>query len=147
MTKPKRGRKNLESPTPKSIKVGFTLNDKPFRWSFEKCLWQHEGWQDCESIQFFTEHIISKLQKLENVTWQEILDASGGKSDGRGNNNHFIPATKLPYDERKIFAKLGYMKDFEKVFSLRLSGKERLIGVVDMNVFEILWFDAKHKFF
>lgn len=147
MAKPKRGRKIFEPPTPKSIKVGFKLNDKPFRWSFEICLWQHEGWQACEGLQFFAEHIISKLQELETVTWQEILNATGGKSDGHGNNNHFINATKLPGDERHKFIELGYMRIFEKVFSLRLAGKERLIGVVDMNIFKILWFDAQHKFF
>ena len=147
MTRQKGARKKNVAPTPKSLKDGFHLNDKNFRWSFEKCSWAHDGWQNCKDIQFFVEHIISKLQELENVKWQEILDASGGKSEGHGNNNHFINGTKLPAQERREFIGRGFMRDFEKVFSLRLSGKERLIGVVDLNVFKILWFDANHKIF
>lgn len=147
MARQKGAREKNIPPTPKSLRDGFRLNDKSFRWSFENCLWTHDGWQDCKGLQFFVEHIISKLQELEKVNWQEILNASGGKSEGHGNNNHFINGTELPLEERRKFIELGYMRDFEKVFSLRLSGKERLIGIVDLNVFKILWFDAKHKFF
>jgi hypothetical protein len=75
------------------------------------------------------------------------LDASGGKAVGHGNNNHFIAANQLPRIERKAFIKEGYMDLYDKVFSLRLSGTERLIGVVNMNCFEILWFDPSHTFF
>ena len=138
--------KNIQ-PTPKTIKDAYKLYEKTFRWSFEKCLWNHKGWRDCQTLQFFTEHIISKLQEFEKMTWQEILNASGGKSEGHGNNNHFISGIELPLEERKVFIELGYMRDFEKVFSLRLSGKERLIGIVDLNIFKVLWFDANHRFF
>ena len=81
------------------------------------------------------------------MRWQEILNASGGKSEGHGNNSHFINGTELPTAERRTFIELGYMRDFEKVFSLRLSGKERLIGVVVFNIFKVLWFDANHLLF
>ncbi|MCR5833118.1 MAG: hypothetical protein K6G55_00470 [Selenomonadaceae bacterium] len=50
-------------------------------------------------------------------------------------------------DEKREFITLNYMRDFEKVFSLRLTGKGRLIGIVDINIFYILWFDAEHKIF
>ena len=139
--------KHLNTVTPKSIKTAFHLNEKIFRWSFENCLWEHKCWQKCESIKFFVEHVISKLQQFETMKWQEILDSSGGKTEGRGNNNHFIKATELPKEEQKKFIKLDYMNKFDEVFSLRLSGRERLIGVVDLNIFKILWFDANHELF
>lgn len=147
MSRQKGSRKKNIQPTPKSLKDGFHLNDKFFSWSFEKSIWEHDGWRDCKDAQFFVEHIISKLQKLESVKWQEILNASGGKSVGHGNNNHFILGMELPTVEKEQFIKQGYMRDFERVFSLRLSGKERLIGVVDLNVFKILWYDKEHRFF
>lgn len=147
MAKAKRQREKIFEPSPKSIKKGFHLNSEKFHWSFEKCLWEHGGWRDCKDIKFFVEHMVSKLQELEKSTWQEILTAAGGKSEGHGNNNHFINGINLPSEERRKFIELDYMRDYEKVFSLRLSGRERLIGVVDLNVFNILWFDANHKFF
>ena len=148
MGKSKGGRKKPpQAPTPKSIKPGFNLNKSPFRWSFEKCFWEHKGWQKL-NVQNFAEKIISKLQNFETMIWQKILDPSGGKSEGHGNNNHFVDATQLPKDARKAFVEHNFDEDYEeKVFSLRLSAKERLIGVVDMGVFKILWFDADHEFF
>lgn len=143
----KKGRQNFPDTNPKSIKVGFSLNEQPFKWTFEDCLWEHEGWKDCKDLKFFSENILSKLQNLESQKWQEILNSSGGKAEGHGNNNHFITGDKLPREEKITFIKLGYMENYEKVFSLRLSAKERLIGVVDMNNFRILWYDAKHRFF
>ena len=141
------GRTKIPNQRPKSIRTGFSLNDLFFKWNFSKCLWEHKCWGDCKDLKFFVENILSKLQNLESQKWQEILNSSGGKSEGHGNNSHFIMGDKLPRDEKLEFIKLGYMEKYEKVFSLRLSAKERLIGVVDMNVFQILWYDAKHKFF
>ena len=143
----KTGRTKIPNQRKKLLRESFSLNDSIFKWTFENCLWEHKGWEDCKSLRMFSENILSKLQNFETQKWQEILDSSGGKSEGHGNNNHFIIADKLPRDEKIIFIKLGYMEKFEKVFSLRLSAKERLIGFVDLNVFNILWYDAKHNFF
>ena len=146
MTK-KSGRTKTPIQRPKLLRESFSLNSSTFKWSFENCLWEHKGWEDCKSLRQFSENILSKLQNLESQTWQEILNSSGGKSEGHGNNNHFITGDNLPKEEKFDFIKRGYMAKYEKVFSLRLSAKERLIGFVDLNVFNILWYDAKHKFF
>lgn len=142
----KKGRKEVPLETPKSIKAIFNLNDAPFRWSFEKCFWKDSCWQDCESLRFFVEHIISKLQDFETMKWQEILDASGGKSEGHGNNSHWIKMGELSREAKEKIFKSKYLEGYEKIFSLRLSGKERLFGVVDLGMFFILWYDARHEF-
>ncbi len=146
MTK-KSGRTKTPQERPKLLRESFSLNNSIFKWTFENCLWEHKGWEDCKNLRQFSENILSKLQNLESQKWQEILDSSGGKAEGHGNNNHFITGDKLPKEEKTIFIRLGYMARYEKVFSLRLSARERLIGFVDLNVFNILWYDAKHKFF
>ena len=143
----KSGRCHTPSQRPKLFREKFSLNDSVFKWTFENCLWDHEGWEDCKDLKSFAENILNKLQNLESQKWQEILNASGGKVEGHGNNNHFVTADKLPRNERFVFIKLGYMEKYEKVFSLRLSAKERLIGFVDLNVFHVLWYDAEHRFF
>lgn len=145
--KKKVSRSQMPSERPKLLRESFSLNNSIFKWTFSNCQWEHNGWKDCTDLKFFAEHILSKLQNFETQTWQEILDSSGGKAEGHGNNNHFIMGDKLPRDEKMIFIKFGYMEKYEKVFSLRLSAKERLIGFVDLNIFNILWYDAKHKFF
>ena len=147
MVTKKFGRTHIPKKQPKLLKDSFSLNDKLFRWTFEHCIWEHCGWRNCIDLKFFADKIIFKLQEYEKQTWQDILNASGGKSEGHGNNNHFINGGALPKAEKEQFIKLKYMEKYEKVFSLRLSAKERLIGFVDLNVFHILWFDANHEFF
>lgn len=143
----KRARQCAPKEQLKSLKDAYHLNDKYFKWTFKDCHWNHSGWLACKDLKFFAEHIIDKLQSYEQQTWQEILNASGGKAEGKGNNSHFIIGSQLPRDEKSLFIKSGYMEKYEKVFSLRLTGKERLIGFVDLNVFHVLWFDAEHKIF
>lgn len=142
----KKGRNlNKLTPTiPKSIAVDFKLNDKPFRWTLKYCLWQHFGWniEPCKLA-----NIVCTLQELESRTWGDIKFDSGGKSKGHGTNSHFIPISQLPKREAKEYLKLGYSDKFDKIFSLRISSLERLIGVVDMGLFKILWFNPNHDFF
>ena len=142
----KRGRdpQKIGSVVPKSIKAGFRLDDSLFKWTLKYCIWQHEGWDI--SVPKLAD-IVSTLQNLESRKWGEIKADSGGKAEGHGTNSHFISIAKLPKAEAREYLKLGYRDKYDKVFSLRLSSLERLIGVVDMNVFRILWFDPKHEFF
>ena len=73
MGKSKGGRKKPpQAPTPKSIKSGFNLNKSPFRWSFEKCFWEHKGWQKL-NVQNFAEKIISKLQTKYRTQARELM--------------------------------------------------------------------------
>jgi hypothetical protein len=145
----KQGRSKYPGEYKKPTKEGNQRNNKHFIWSLKKCLWEHRGWKkDCEGVQFFAEYIIAKLKDFETMTWQEILDASGGKRCGNGNNHHAISANRLPKAERIEFIKKKYMTDYEEVFSLRLTGQMRLVGIIDdINVFYILWFDRYHAFF
>ena len=132
----------------KQLTNKFKINDKYFKWSLVYCHWEHGNWKNPQiDIPFFVEHIVSKLQNYETQTWQEVLNASGGKSEGNGNNNHFILATKLPKKEQTYYMEKKYMRKFDKVFSLRLSGKERLIGFIDGVIFRVLWYDNSHTFF
>ena len=52
------------------------------------------------------------------------------------------------YVHNKKLQSLKYLsKDLRTVFSLRLKGKLRLIGLIDENtgVFKVIWYDAKHE--
>ncbi|RKZ46349.1 MAG: hypothetical protein DRR00_24365, partial [Candidatus Parabeggiatoa sp. nov. 3] len=37
-----------------------------------------------------------------------------------------------------------HQDDIDELFSLRLSGKERLWGILDNHILKILWWDANH---
>ena len=139
-------RKQQFLPQSKSFKPNYRWNDKLFRWKFEKCFWEHENWLNIPSVKIFVNNIISKLQDFETMTWQEILNAAGGKPKGKGNNNHFVDVNKLPVKEKKLLDDCGYAELYKEIFSLRLSGKERLFGVVDSSIFYVLLYDPNHEF-
>jgi len=86
--------------------------------------------------------IYSKLRNFETITWQEILNASGGRS--RGNNNHKIPINELVPKARKRLKDLK-LDNISHLFSLRLTGEIRIWGILDGFVFRLLWFDPKHQ--
>ena len=143
----RQGRSQVPSFAQKTLKTGFSRNPERFQWSLEYCCWDHAGWRHVSSLQEFAERIINKLKNLETQTWQEVQNASGGKSPGHGNNSHFINASYLPTDAAQYFEEKGYKDAYDEIFSLRLSGLERLIGVADKAVFRVIWYDPEHKFF
>ena len=88
--------------------------------------------------------IISKLRNFETMTWQEILDASGGRKRGNGNNNHEVPVSDLIAAARKRLKELK-LDDQTSLFSLRLKGKQRIWGILDGHVLRLLWHDDNHQ--
>lgn len=145
MGKQKKHRDKFPDFAKKSIKDSFKLDEQLFSWTLQDCLWNNDCWQ--LSAQELSERIIAKLQQFETQYWREIKSASGGKSQGNGTNSHFIEGIYLPLPAKKVFIEKGYMRKYENVFSSRLSGKERLIGFVDMAKFHVLWYDPEHEFF
>lgn len=129
----------------KRLKNFSTRNDKFFKWSFNKCSWSSGGWDCFGELKDFVDNIISKLQDYETMTWQEIESASGGKSVGHGNNNHFIDIINIPnrYLSMLSFRVIG--GEYDKVFSLRLTAKERLFGIVEGAIFYVIWYDKDHS--
>jgi hypothetical protein len=86
--------------------------------------------------------IIDKLKSFETMTWQEIFDASGGRA--HGNNNHDVPVNDLDVAARKRLKDLQ-LDDLSSLFSLRLTGTQRIWGILDGNVLKILWLDNNHE--
>jgi hypothetical protein len=94
------------------------------------------NWQRIENTKAFQE-ILKKLANFEARTWGQI---EGDQEEG----SHFIKVCDLSSKAQK---RLEYLKldEVEELFSLRLSGKERLFGIVDRFIFKILWYDAEHQ--
>jgi len=123
---------NPENYHKKKITWGFGLLDRdgPFGWSnvAPGLLW--------ETIWPF-------LKSLETMTIAEILRASGGRGAGGGNNSHNVPVGDLSQEANKRLGAIG-MDDLEEMFSLRISGKQRILGKLEGNILKIMWFDPDH---
>src|SRR5680860_465510 len=92
-----------------------------------KGLW---GWQDV-SRDTVVERILSKLAHFETMTFPDIERAVKG--------SHNVSYNQLCRDAQKR------LEDLDQIFSLRLSGKERIWGIREGNVLRILWWDPKHQ--
>lgn len=141
----KRPKRNID----KSVKQSNTRRNydtELFKWSFKDCFYEHQSWGTLGACDLIVE-IIHKLESYETQIWTDLKNASGGKRDKGGSNNHFIDATKLPNSLRKEYIRRNLMESYDRVFSLRLTGTKRLIGYVRQGVFYILWYDPNHQIF
>lgn len=93
------------------------------------------GWHILPIDQF--SYVKEKLSNFESMTWRDIL------VDGR-KFNHLIETDKLIKPARDRLEELG-QNDLEEILSLRLSGKERVWGVLDRGSLNLLWWDPDHK--
>ena len=113
------------------------LKMKPV-WAFSRVK-QIEKWTIyCDD---FNKTVIPKLKDFEGMTLNEIKQQTHDKSNK--SSNHF-----LKYDDLTIAAKkeVDEQKDnLDGLFSLRINNMKRLVGILEINVFYILWYDQKHE--
>jgi hypothetical protein len=104
-------------------------------WQFNEIDWNGPwGWHQLEANKW--QEILTKLGHFETRTWADI------KSDG---NNHTVDIQNSPNPE--VLKRLTeiHQDDIDELFSLRLSGKERLWGILDNHILKILWWDMNHE--
>lgn len=106
----------------------------PIRWSFSLLDMKGPfGWSTC-SIQLLEEVLKPRLSSFETMTWAEI----------EGGQNHAIQRSQLSKEAEKRLVEIK-RDDIDEVFSLRIDGKKRVIGVRDKDIFMFLWWDPEHK--
>jgi hypothetical protein len=104
-------------------------------WRFSLLDWDGPwGWHNVEANKW--QEILQKLGHFETRTWTDI------KSDG---NNHTVWIKNSPNPETQKRLVELHLDDIHELFSLRLSGKERLWGILDRYILNILWWDPYHE--
>ena len=80
--------------------------------------------------------IIRKLGDFETMTWGQIQGGDTG--------SHLVEMAGCP--NRDTLRRLAELRldDIDTMFSLRLSGAERIWGILDGNVLKLLWYDPNH---
>lgn len=90
------------------------------------------GWKSCNP-QAFWDLIGAKIGSFEQMTWGEIV--RGG--------SHSVPIGKLVPDAQKRLSEIN-QDDVDDLFSLRLSGKQRILGIRTRSILKVLWWDPEH---
>lgn len=117
-------RENVEKQTAERLVWRVSIIDKDGKW----------GWGRIDS-NILWDKIHSKLKSFESMTLNEIT---------KKNDSHNIEVNQIVKDAQKRLEEIG-QADVDALFSLRLSGKERIWGIVDRNIFKILWWDPNHE--
>lgn len=100
----------------------------------------HERWKISEDK--FDEDFIKKLIDFEGMTWGQIMQSSGGRR--KGTNNHFISVDSFFKEAQQRLSELK-LDEHQELFSLRLKGRERLLGLLRDGVFFMIWKDDDHQ--
>ncbi len=110
--------------------------DRNPAWRIAKMEWADPyGWQELDGQQM--REIYDKLCCFERMTWGEIL-VQGKKQ------NHLVPISDLSREARGRLEQIG-QGDLDELLSLRLSGTERVWGILDEDIVTILWWDPHHE--
>lgn len=90
--------------------------------------------------------IMEFLAAAEKRTWKEIRRDMAGGNRRRGEKHKFIPLSSVCKEAQDRLAELE-LDDQDNLFRFRLSGTERLWGVLlpDDHMFYILWWDPDHQ--
>jgi hypothetical protein len=95
------------------------------------------GWHELELQELL--ELRTKLSSFESMTWNEIF-VEGKK------RNHDIPVAKLKCDNARRWM-LRNMPDQPTLWTLRLSGAERVWGVFSGGSYQIVFWDPEHKIY
>lgn len=115
-----------------------------FQWSLN--LADHHGKWGFNDIVFrdkWCSDIRPKLLEFEKLTWGEL--ASQAKGRGSGIKHHHVQVSCLTRSAQKRLRKDLLYDDLDDIFSLRLTGKIRLYGIIIERVMNLVWFDPRHE--
>lgn len=94
------------------------------------------GWLNIQSKEMIVS-IMEKLKHFERMTWGEI-DRSG--------KSHPMPLDKIAKKAQDRLRERE-LDDLEMLYSLRLSGRERIWGKRENEAFYIIWWDPAHSIY
>jgi hypothetical protein len=130
--KPKIASEPLLGKTPSigALKPGAYLESKP-AWRFGRLrVAEPHGWRVLSREQMLT--VIDRLKSFESMSWKEI----------EGRQNHWIQGSELIRSAQNCLEEDWQGAD--QVFSLRIDGATRIFGIIDQQVFYLLWYDPEH---
>lgn len=122
----------------KSLENPDSFMSRQPSWCFKR-LDENSAWGLCPS-DFSV--VISHLVNFERMTWSEIFKQT---HDGGRSSNHYIPPGSMCDKARKRFYDLHLDEYADNVYSLRISNKIRIFGLLNDGVFSLLWYDTKHE--
>lgn len=127
--------KTLLNPTEsKTPKTGIFLSDNSYL-DFKADQMDLDGpwgWNLFDSTNM--QEVFQKIFESQKLSWQEL----------RNNGSHFVDMEDLCPQAQKRLINIK-KEDLDQLFSLRLTGRKRIWGIKEGNIFWLLWWDPSHE--
>lgn len=134
------GYKNSGKRTYTKEKPESFLNLKP-TWAF--CRHRHkEEWTCC--CEDFYKNCLPKMISYESMTWNEIIRETHDKS-GKSCHHYITELNSYTSEAQRKLKQYEKIYSIDRLFSLRIDNKRRLIGFLEKGIFYIFWYDQEHK--
>ena len=91
------------------------------------------GWENANHELLFS-HIVPKLHEFEMMLWREV----------EGDAHHSCEVDGMCKEAQRRLIELG-KDDCDTLFSLRFKGIERVWGIRDRQILNLLWWDPEHR--
>lgn len=92
------------------------------------------GWHQPNSHTIDMKEFLDKIFENQKLSWQEI----------RNNKSHEVELDQIIPEARKRLEEIE-QDEIATLYSLRLTGRMRIWGIKDNNIFWILWWDPHHE--
>jgi hypothetical protein len=120
---------------PRGAEVLELIKKKQFCWRLEEIDWDGPwGWSQASSDEILRT-IVPKLHNYESMTWAEIEGPSG---------SHAVDFDKLCSEAQARLGEIG-RGQLDSLFSVRVTGEERVWGFKDVAILRVIWWDPGHS--
>lgn len=92
------------------------------------------GWHNSNTLTIDMKEFLDKVFENQKLSWQEL----------RNNGSHEVELDQIVPEARKRLEEIE-QDEIDLLYSLRLTGKKRMWGIKDNNIFWILWWDPNHE--
>lgn len=126
---------------PEAAKTPLTADPRDFlqchpRWRFS--LLQLDGPYGWSALSLAdAQELTGSLRQLERRKWSEIFVRSK-------KHNHSVTVDLLSPAARKELRR-HQLDDRDELWSLRITGRQRVWGILEEDVFYLLWWDPEHR--
>lgn len=121
---------------PRGGEKADSTNNEVISWHFG--LIDNDGPWPCRVIdgESLWTRIHTRMSDFETMEWGEILRDK--------HSHHFVKTSRLiPLAQRRL--EELQQDDISHLFSLRISGEERVWGIRDRHILKVLWWDPNHE--
>src|ERR1700722_4676718 len=92
------------------------------------------GWHNSNILTMDIKEFLEKIFEHQKLSWYELRNNGSHEVD----LNQIIPAARKRLEDIE-------QDEIAQLYSLRLTGKKRMWGIKENNIFWILWWDPNHE--